>query len=495
MGPHYGLRGPRARATFECCLTAPKLAHPQRLVAAALRRGRIAVHGRVPSLRQDRVAEVARLAGPAIVAGLVSTVVFFSDRLMLGWVGPTALGSMQLSAPVVWSVHSVFGVFAVGLLAVVGRATGAGDGPRAQAATSVTLALGLLVGLVVSALGVALSGRIAVAMAGAAPDMAPVRDAGAAYMRVVFAATGPVFLAVAGIAGLQARGDTRTPMRIAAITGVVNFAASAALIFGVGPLPALGVVGAAAGSAVAFVLQAALVVVALVRRGALAPWAVWGASWRGHLQPIVSISGPALGERLIFHAGFLLFAGIVARLGADATAANQSLVAIESVGFISANGFGVAAGALVAQKLGAGRPDDAEAMGWTAAAAGGVALGVVSVVFWMAPELLVGAFSDDPAIVAMGVRCLRVAAFAQPLMAITDALAFSLRGAGDTRSPMLVALVGPVLVRLSACWLLAVHLEMGLLGIWIGTTLDWGVRVVWLAWIFSRGRWKGLAAA
>ena len=78
-------------------------------------------------------------------------------------------------------------------------------------------------------------------------------------------------------------------------------------------------------------------------------------------------------------------------------------------------------------------------------------------------------------------------------MAITDALAGSLRGAGDTRSPMLVAIIGPVVVRLTACWLLAFEWEMGLLGIWIATTFDWTVRCVVLAMIFRRGAWKSIA--
>ena len=64
------------------------------------------------------------------------------------------------------------------------------------------------------------------------------------------------------------------------------------------------------------------------------------------------------------------------------------------------------------------------------------------------------------------------------------------RGAGDTRSPMLVTLVGCGVMRLGACYLLAWPLGLGLIGIWIGTTLDWFVRASWITFIFWRGRWK-----
>ena len=75
-------------------------------------------------------------------------------------------------------------------------------------------------------------------------------------------------------------------------------------------------------------------------------------------------------------------------------------------------------------------------------------------------------------------------------MALTDAFAGSLRGAGDTRTPMIAALVGPVAVRLTACWILAFPMGLGLVGIWIGSTLDWAVRSVWLGYAFRRGKWK-----
>ena len=437
--------------------------------------------------------EVVDLAWPAIVAGLVSTAVFFTDRLMLGRYDAVALGSMQVSGPVLWSMHSVFGAFSAGTLAVVGRSVGAGSAGAARRTTVATLAFAAVIGALVGAAGWLGAPAIATAMVGAADSAIHAPAVG--YMRIVFAASPLVFFAQAATVAMQASGDTRTPMRVGALAGAVNLVVSAVLLFGLGGAPELGVRGAALGTAAAFLVQGlALGGLLLERTPAADIWA--GLSRLGErMAPVLRIAGPAFGEKLIFHAGFLAFAAIVGRLGPAATAANQSLIAIESVGFIAASGFGVASGALVAQKLGARRPADAAACGWLSAGIGGGALGLVSLLFLVFPEVLVGLFSTDPDVVALGARCLRVAAIAQPLMAIADALAGGLRGAGDTRSPMRVALVGPVLVRLTACWVLAVELDLGLLGIWLGTTLDWAVRVVWLAAIFRRGAWRDLAPA
>lgn len=208
------------------------------------------------------------------------------------------------------------------------------------------------------------------------------------------------------------------------------------------------------------------------------------------LQPILRLTGPAFGEKVLFHTAFVIFAAYVGHLGQSAMTANQALIAIESLGFIVAHGFSVAASSLIAQKLGAQRIDEAEQVGWISAGLGTLVLGSIGALFWFFPGPLIEAFTDDPAIVAMGIPCLRLAAIVQPLMAICEAMAGGLRGAGDTRSPMIAALIGPCIVRLSICWLLAFHLEMGLIGIWYGTSLDWLIRVVFLVTVYKRGRWK-----
>jgi Na+-driven multidrug efflux pump len=193
---------------------------------------------------------------------------------------------------------------------------------------------------------------------------------------------------------------------------------------------------------------------------------------------------------LIFHTGFLVFAGLVGRLGDVAMTANQGLIAIESLGFMISYGFGIAGGALTAQKLGAGEVGNAGVVGWIATAMGAVVLGMIGLFFFLFAEPLVRSFVDSEETVRLGVECLIIAAVAQPFMGVTDALAGSLRGAGDTRSPMLVALVGPIAIRITGCWLLAFHLGWGLQGIWIATTADWIVRSVILCVIWNRGRWK-----
>jgi Na+-driven multidrug efflux pump len=207
---------------------------------------------------------------------------------------------------------------------------------------------------------------------------------------------------------------------------------------------------------------------------------------------VLRVALPVFGERLFSHAGYLGFAAIIGLLGAQAMAANQVLVAIEAICFLSADGFGVAAGAVAAQKLGAQRPMAAARAGWIAAAMAVGWLTSMGVIFAVMPRLLMLAFSSDPAIVEVGARSLYVAAVAQPFMAFATVVGMSLRGAGDTRTVLGVTFLCALVVRLVATYLFAITLGLGLVGVWLGSTADWVARSALLGVAYGRGRWRGV---
>lgn len=440
--------------------------------------------------RPQLTRELLALAWPAAIQGLVTTVILFTDRLLLGRYSTEAISSMGISGPLLWSVFSVFTAYSAGVIAVIGRAVGAGQIARVRATLPRVLILGLVLGLAVGVVGFFTRDLLADLLAGGVDTTEGVREAASVYLGIVFCVAPLAFVATTGSTALQAGGDTRTPMWIAAIAGAINLIVSSVLIYGLFGLPELGVEGAAIGTSAAITIQAVLLLVILATgRGPVA--------LRRHidkaqaaLDTVLRVAAPAFGERIIYHAAYMVFTGFIGHLGDVSLAANQALMAIESISFIAADSVGIAAGALVAIKLGAGRPEEAERVGWLAARWGAIVLSGAGLVFLIIPELCVGIFTDDPAVIEEGARCLRIAAIAQPLMAITDALAGSLRGAGDTKTPMIAALIGPIGVRLTLCWLLAYPMGLGLMGIWIGSTLDWVVRAAWLGAAFKRGRWK-----
>lgn len=451
---------------------------------------------------------------PAIAHSLLQTLVFVVDRVMLGRHGEASLAAMQIGGALEWSIWSVFAAFEVGTIARVGRHVGAGDRAGARRVAWLSLAMAV-------ALGVALALATPLVLAALPLVTASVSDAAMsearAYLGVTIAASPLVFIAATSTATLQAGGDTRTPLVIGVVANVVHVALNRALILGAfGVIPAMGARGAGVSTAVTFAIEAALATLALTSRargvslradvvspgaaagagaasagsasaaGAASPAGAASRAVKGEARELVRVGVPAFLERVIYHVGFMVYAFVVVRLGDAAMAANQSLISVESICFLSADGFGVAAAALVAQKLGAGKPDEARSAAWIAARYAVLTLTSFGLGALALRDVILPIFSDDAQVTAIGRSAMPVLAVAQPFMATGLVLAQALRGAGKTRQALGVSMLGAVFVRLTATWLFTIVAGLGLVGVWMGSTTDWFVRAAILVTLFRR---------
>jgi len=436
-------------------------------------------------------SEVRRLALPAILHSLLQTLVFVVDRVMLGRHGEASLAAMQLGGAIEWSIWSVFAAFEVGTIARVGRHVGARRPEAARRAAVLSFAMAAGIG---SALALA-TPLLLEALPYAARNVSPAALGEArAYLGVTIAASPLVFVATIGIATLQAGGDTKTPLAIGIVANVVHVAMNRALILGVGTvIPAMGARGAGISTAVTFGLEAALATVVLLgtkravslRRRSEEDGEGEG---EGELRPLTRVALPALVERVLYHVGYVGWVLVIARLGDASMAANQSLISIESICFLSGDGFGIAAAALVAQKLGAKEPEAARKVAVIAARDAVVTLTLFGLAAFALKDVILPVFSTHDEVLAIGRRTMPVLVVAQPFMAMGIVLAQSVRGAGRTRDALRVSVIGALFVRLSATWLFGIFLGLGLAGVWMGSTLDWMVRSALLARHWLRRR-------
>ncbi len=426
---------------------------------------------------------VRRLAWPAIAQQLLHTVAFLVDRGVLGHFDSDSLASMQMSGPLVWTSWLVLSAFSVGSIALIGRRVGAEDFEGAGSALRASGLGALGIGVIAATMGL-LAIPLCLRLFG---DVGPAaRNEAVRYLEVSFLGMPAMLLSYTAAVGMQAAGDTRTPFVVSSVGVLLNVGLSIGLVFGLD----MGARGAAIGSVSAMVWQAAVLWALLARRrpGQL--------SWRGRggerdaWRRVRTVAGPTVAERLLQQVGFLGFVAMIGALGERAMAANQTLISVEAIAFLSADGFGIAAAALAAQSLGAKKPDQAEAMIKSSLAHTLGLLGLFALAFLLVPEWLLLPFSNDPDVLALAVPCLAIAAVEAPVLGVAAVMAEALRGAGDTRAALRATFVGGLMVRLAATYVFAFVLDLGLRGVWMASTLDWTVRAVILWASFRRGGWK-----
>lgn len=440
--------------------------------------------------------QLVRLAIPAASTSLLETLVFLADRLMLGRYSQQALASMQVQGPVVWSLFSVFMGLCVGGVSVVARSIGAEDPERARAASRSVIRLALVAGLGVAVVGFFATPAL-VRLVG--PDSAEIRQLSVSYLRWALVGFPGLFVATGAAMVLGASGDTKTPLGVALISNALNLLLNQLLIFGWSPLgiPSLGVSGAAIASSLAFSLQALLLLRVMLRPAC--PVCV-----RGFLQiptelgrevtrEVLWLSYPVLLERCIFHLGFVAYASVISRMGTLVMASNQALITLESVCFLSVQGFGVATSALVGQSVGRGELARARRAGWLGATLAALALSVAGGLIWLTAPLTLRAFvptgQSASALLGESLSAVALLALSQPFLAYAAVLSDALRGAGATRLPVGVTVIGSLGVRLPLVIWLGLDLGLGTRGVWLASSADWVLRALLCALLFASSLW------
>lgn len=444
------------------------------------RRNRVSAEG---ALRK----EVLRLALPATGEQLLSMMVSIVDTMLVGHLGASALAAVSLATQWTFMAITLFTAVSTGATAMVARSVGAGDWDTANRTVRQSVLVGLIIGLAATALALQFA-EPAVALMGAEPEALA---QGVTYMRIassIFVLSALMFV---GNACLRGAGDTRTSMMVMAVVNVLNIAVAWTAINGPFGLPRLGVAGSALGAAVGRAAGGLLVLGILLkgRSGLKLDWRSWRPDF-GLAKRVLRVGLPTGAERVAMRFGMMIFMRAIAGLGTVAVAAHAVALRAESFSFMPGFGFAVAGTTLVGQGLGAHDPKRAERSGYLTYQMAAALMAVMGLVFILFPQLLIGLFTDDLAVVQTAVTPLRIVGFIQPLLAAAMVFPGSLRGAGDTRFPMYVTGASIWSIRVPAAILLGLGLGMGLTGAWLGMATDLTVRGIVFFLRFRSGRWK-----
>jgi MATE family multidrug resistance protein len=431
--------------------------------------------------------EVAGLAWPVIISQMSSTLMGVVDTAMVGRLGATELAAVGFAHIWTWTLFSLFIGTASGVQTFVAQHHGAGDEARCggwvwQALTPLVPVAALV------AAGVGVSAPFLLAALGPSPEL---QARALEFLPGRLLGLVGTVVAFGWASFFRGIGDTRTPMLGAVLANLVNVTLGYGLIFGELGFPQLGVAGSGAAMAVGEWTMALFLCVAASRRAVRARYGTAPIRARAaQLRRVLRTGLPIGGQWVLDMSAFAVFTTLVARMGDASMAASQAFISLLSLSFMQASGLSVAAATLVGRYVGAGDPAAAERSFRTALGLAG-ALGVaVALLFLTVPEALLGLFSRDTEVLALGGPLLALGAGFQLLDALGITSSGALRGAGDTRWPFLAQAALAWFVFLPAAWLFGITLGGGLTGAWAGGLVYVAGLALAFVWRFRAGAWR-----
>lgn len=438
--------------------------------------------------------DTLRVAIPSIIEHVANVIVGFADTIMVASLGTVATAAVGINSTVTWFLMAFSTLFSVGTTVQVAQSIGADNHKRAKRAAINGLSTGLMTFSLIFIIIFFLSPLIPQWL-GAESAILP--DA-ISYLRIWTLAIIPMFLGRIASSSLRALGNTRVPMLVAFFINILNIIGNFLLIYKprIITLPlvnikitmwgaGLGVTGAAISTSFANALGGIIMVFLLFNGSQIIKLKLKDLVnlERALINHIFRTGAPATGQDLVTNFGQVLYQKMVASLGTIQVAAHHLATTAESLSYMPASGFSVAATTLIGQALGAGKKEDAENFAFVCFILSLLAGLFSGLMLYFFPKQLMSLFSKDVAVINEGVGALKIIAFIQPVFNATIVLTGVLRGAGDTKVPLYAALGGMWFVRLISAYIFINVLGWGLRGAWLGMLLDLGVRFIV---VFSR---------
>lgn len=398
----------------------------------------------------------------------------------------TAVGLTESVLAIVYSLAMGLGMSAT---AMVARRIGEKDQPGAAVAAVNALYIGLLVSLVISVISI-LFYQDVLRLMGASENTIAVGSGYTQWMLVGNVTIVSLFLINAIFRGA---GSAAIAMHSLWIANIINMVLDPILIFGWGPIPSLGVEGAAIATNIGrgvgvlyqlYYLTGEKGIIKIHRENITIDWSI--------ITRLLKVSAGNIGQFLISTASWLFMARIIVTFGSAAFAGYQFAIRVIIFTILPSWGMANAAATLVGQNLGAGQPERAEKSVWKAGFLNMIFLGMISIMFFFISEPIMKIFSTNEEVVRYGTQCLRIVAFGYVFYGYGMVIIQSFNGAGDSRTPTILNLFGYWLFQIPLAYVLAVKLDFGATAVFWAIAVAESVMAVIAIIIFRRGNWKSV---
>lgn len=427
------------------------------------------------------------LAVPMILELLMESAFAIADIYFVGKLGASAVATVGLTETYLYLLYSLAMGLSTAVTAIIARRIGEKNREAAATAAIQAIFLGLLFSIPFAVAGIFFSKELLSLMGADAWSI----EHGYRYTRWMLGGNAVIVLLFVINAVFRGAGDAAVAMRVLFVANILNIALDPLLIFGWGPIPAMGIEGAAIATNIGRGVGVLMQLWILFHGGKHIRARVSQLYWEAKTMiNIVRTSIGGIGQMLVSMTSWIFLMRILSDVGSDAVAGATIAIRVMMFAMMPAWGLANAATTLVGQNLGAGDPDRAESSVWRIGSYNMVLLIGVSFGFFFYNEQLIGLFTDDAGVIAIGAEWLRILSYSFFVYGWWMVSSSAFNGSGDTRTPTKINLVFFWLIQIPLCYVLAIHFGLEQSGVFWGVFVSETSVGLFTLWLFSRGGWK-----
>ena len=427
------------------------------------------------------------LAVPMVLEMIMESVFAVVDIFFVSRLGADAVATVGITESAMTIVYAIGVGLAMATTALVSRRIGEKKKKEAGEVAFQSIVLGLIISAIIAIPGIMFASQFLKLM-GATEEMT---NNGYMFPAIMFGGNAIIMLLFIINAVFRSSGDAAISMRIMWFANIVNIILDPILIFGLGPFPELGLKGAAIatniGRGLAVVYQ-----FYILFRGKHRIALYWDnlKIKLNVMLNLIKISGGGILQNLIATSSWIFLVRIISVSGPEAVAGYTIAIRIIIFLLLPAWGLSNAASTLVGQNLGAKRPDRAEKSVWITAYANMIFMGVMGLLLVLFPEFFIRLFISESIVIGNGIIALRIISMGFLFYALGMVMVQGFNGSGDTATPTKINLVSFWLFEIPLAYVLAIILNMGLMGASIAIVSAETLLSLIALYLFRKGKWK-----
>jgi len=430
---------------------------------------------------------IIMLAIPMVLEMCMESIFAVVDIKYVSYLGADAMATVGLTESLLTLLYALAIGLSIGVTATIARRVGENNPEGAARVAIQAIALGLIVSIIIGIIGAAFAPQL-LSLMGATPAVV---EQGVGFTRVMLAGNVTIMMLFMINAIFRGAGDAAIAMRVLWLANAINIVLGPCFIFGWGPFPELGIVGAAVATNIGRGTGALYALNRLLRSDGR--FEIRRHHYR--LEPdimgkLIRLSGVATFQVSIGMASWIGLVRTISSFGTDVVAGYVVGIRVILFALLPSWGMSNAAATMVGQALGAGKPERAERAVWIAGFYNMIFLGLVGLIFVLFAPQIISLFTHDPLVVPYGVDCLRIVACGFLFYAWGMVITQSFNGAGDTWTPTIINLFVFWLWELPLAYVLAIVFDIGPRGVFLAITIAFSTLAIVSALVFRRGKWK-----